>query len=401
MTNDPIFELICSLLSKAHQDDSPLSAAEALYNEGWLLRLSLALHTSQIKCLPVEVARETRWLSEPLMYTPFRATHRGDKLAERHTHADAVLGHVGIAPDAKRGLTLNEDATQLVVFEAKMDSPLSSGTRNASTYDQAVRNVACIAETLSRRKRSLGEMKTLAFYVISPERWQTRHQPFLNKSQMKQKVLTRIQLYDSPHRERLDRWRTEWYEPVVDRIDLQTETWESIIQKVKDSSKPHGEAFQQFYERCTAAAETRDLARVPPPLAGGPVIGNCMYRRQGRNVWLHQRDIGRQNCRVVLVETIGDYFPRSDLVPQHELEPLEPPVQIPIGLAPVVGSVYQWTPPPGEQPNPPRGTEQPTAPQPVQVTGVGTETCRVHPPGNPTAKYLVYTHHLRRESTGP
>ena len=50
-----------------------------------------------------------------------------------------------------------------------MSSKLSSGTKNASGYDQAARNVACMAETLRSAGNKPGQMKRLAFYVTAPQ----------------------------------------------------------------------------------------------------------------------------------------------------------------------------------------------------------------------------------------
>jgi hypothetical protein len=78
--------------------------------------------------------------------------------------------HFTFGSAAKADARLRPDATQLVVAEAKIHSPLSGGTRNAPTFDQAARNVACITELLTRAGRRPNEMRTLAFYVVAPRR---------------------------------------------------------------------------------------------------------------------------------------------------------------------------------------------------------------------------------------
>ncbi len=55
-----------------------------------------------------------------------------------------------------------------VVLEAKMFGNLSAGVKNASYFNQAARNVACIAELLKRPGRPVTEFKALGFYVLAP-----------------------------------------------------------------------------------------------------------------------------------------------------------------------------------------------------------------------------------------
>jgi hypothetical protein len=50
-----------------------------------------------------------------------------------------------------------------------MFSKLSSGVKNASYYNQAARNVACIAEVLRRVDKKPMELSTLRFYVLAPK----------------------------------------------------------------------------------------------------------------------------------------------------------------------------------------------------------------------------------------
>ena len=73
----------------------------------------------------------------------------GDALAESRTHADAVVGFVSLAEERVRDLFVEPTSTHFVVLEAKLGSGLAKGTRNVPWYDQATRNVACMAEALS------------------------------------------------------------------------------------------------------------------------------------------------------------------------------------------------------------------------------------------------------------
>ena len=116
------------------------------YNEGWMLRLILNWYSRHI--LPghaLEFQPNATWYSEALLPSPLRARRRGDRQAEARTHADGIIGHFAIAIGREAGPKLLPDATQFIVAEGKMFSPLSGGTRNAPTYDQAARSIACIA----------------------------------------------------------------------------------------------------------------------------------------------------------------------------------------------------------------------------------------------------------------
>ena len=103
------------------------------------------------------------------MPSAFLARHRGDPLAENWTHADGVLGHFTIGNQGKADLSLRHDATQFLVLEAKMFSELSSGVTSAGHFDQAARNVACIAEVFHRANVQPRPKTQIGFYVLAPD----------------------------------------------------------------------------------------------------------------------------------------------------------------------------------------------------------------------------------------
>ncbi len=256
--HDLVFDLIISLLRDADNEHSPLSAAVHLYNEGWLLRVTLALHFRGISCLPFTPAANAKWYSEPLLYSHFHARMRGDDRAESHTHADAVVGHITINKDTRRGLALSSDASQFIVVEAKLASLLQSRTRNAKGWDQAVRNVACMAETISRSDppRSCDEFDQLGFYVISPEDMIPKHQALVCDASMSKKIHKRIQQSEGPQREELDMWRVKWFEPLIRKATIKCISWEEVILRCKQSSPEDGRALDQFYEKCRSVARS-------------------------------------------------------------------------------------------------------------------------------------------------
>jgi hypothetical protein len=164
------------LLEGIHQlidaaESTPVNFPPTLiYNEGWLLRLILDWFSRhQLSDHPLQFEPGATWFSEALLPSPFKACYRGDTRAEARTHADGILGHISIGGSAKADAKLLADATQLIVLEAKIYSPLSGGTRNAPNFNQVARNVACITELIHRANRPPSYMTSLVFLVVAPE----------------------------------------------------------------------------------------------------------------------------------------------------------------------------------------------------------------------------------------
>jgi len=132
-----------------------------LYNEGWMTRLLVSGSIEYaIRLESIDFGNIRNWYSEGLLSSPFLASNRGDKLAEGYTHTDMALGDFTL----KRGGIKVEGSIGLFgVIEAKMGSPLSSGTKNAPNYNQASRNLACMAFNTRNTKHEL------IFAVAAPE----------------------------------------------------------------------------------------------------------------------------------------------------------------------------------------------------------------------------------------
>ena len=153
--------------------EHPTFPPTQLYNEGWLLRLVLDwLARNPVPGFPLDLAPGATWFSEALLPSPFRPRYRGDPLSESRTHADGVVGHIAVGQEGKADLALAADAppgaAQLLVLEAKLSSGLSVGTKNVPDYDQAARNVACMAEVLQRAEVAPDKFASLGFYVLAP-----------------------------------------------------------------------------------------------------------------------------------------------------------------------------------------------------------------------------------------
>jgi hypothetical protein len=213
-----------------------------LYNEGWMLRLVLDwLDRNRGGSHALSLMAGARWYSEALLPSRFLATSRGDKLAESHTHADGVTGHFSIAPGERGEAKLLAGAGQFLVMEAKIGSPLSTGTKNAPGYDQAARNVACMAHMIGVAGLRAEAFARLGFCVLLPAVALSDGKlgDLLSKSSIEKKVRARVGGYEGRH----DVWFDTTFLPALRRMDVAALTWESVLTGLP------GE-LGGFYDRC-------------------------------------------------------------------------------------------------------------------------------------------------------
>jgi hypothetical protein len=244
----------------------------AIYNEGWMLRLILAWfeENSQKKNLPHELSfyPNAVWYSEALLPTQFKRIPKNNpkaqdwnKYTERHTNADGVIGHFEIGTKGRKGnLELLPGAEQFVVVEAKMFSLLASRTSKISEYNQAARNVACMAEVLRRSKSNkLSHLRKLGFYVIGPEeqlsskKGNSFHE-WISKDSLENVILERIELHKdiTPNNEGLTEFEKS-LRFLMEQLDTRCISWESVIESIKstEGSSDYGNRLESFYNNCT------------------------------------------------------------------------------------------------------------------------------------------------------
>jgi len=239
---------ISRLTAMLHSDPPPFPPT-LLYNEGWLLRLVIdCFATYAIPGHPLSVPSAARWFSEALLPSPFLARYQGDPLAESWTHADGAIGHFGIGRETKTGLSLLPEAHHLAIIEAKLFSLLSSGITHAPYYDQAARTVACIAEVLRRADRHPADFSRMGFAVLAPQS-QISAGIFddpLNRDSIRRKVERRVAGYDGEK----DRWYAEWFEPTLERIEIDVFSWEDLLGLIAAQDVPSADDLHEFYDRC-------------------------------------------------------------------------------------------------------------------------------------------------------
>jgi len=175
------------------------------------------------------------------LLSQFGPRFRKDPLGEGRTHADGVIGHFRVGDVGKGDFVLNAQADQFVVLEGKMKSSLSPGTNRIPGYDQAARNVACMAESMRKAKRPPKLVSSLAFFVIAPQE-QIAMGVFgdlVTKQSIAVKVKRRVDAYGGEK----DVWFSEWFEPTLEAMEIRLLSWEEIIEGV-------GLPIRDFYQNC-------------------------------------------------------------------------------------------------------------------------------------------------------
>jgi hypothetical protein len=242
-----VINKIISLLESCSTDQGVFPPT-ILYNEGWLLRLIMVwFSTHKLKDHSLSVPESCKWYSEAMLPSAFLPRRRSDLLAESWTHADGVIGHFEIGEGAKANLILSSDATHFVVLEAKIFSKLSSGVKHASYFDQAARNVACMAETIKRAPCSPSNFTSLGFYVLAPQAQigQGIFAADLNRDSIKGKVERRVKEYG-----KRDDWFRQWFIPTLGGIKIEALSWEELIVTIRNSDPDAGHELDEFYKLC-------------------------------------------------------------------------------------------------------------------------------------------------------
>jgi hypothetical protein len=253
-----------------------------------------------------------------------------------------------------------------------MFSGLSKGVKAASWYDQAVRTVACMAETLSRKGIEPKEFSVISFRVIVPETQISKIQFSENLSldSMRSKIKSRIEQFSGRGREELDDWHQKYFKPLLEAIQIQCESWESLIGVINNNNRKT--AIEKFYEQCLEyGGQQRAVNDASRPSRGH------VYRVQGvddsRRVVVCYAS--KFKSRVFTDNCVGESFPieNSRLVPVEGADIMEIPV-------PQVGEEKIW--------NDKR----------VKITSTGPCRSRVEFLNDSGTTYLVDNHLLKEAS---
>jgi hypothetical protein len=243
-----MFSTIAEMLASYPQDSLPFPATK-LYNEEWLVKLVLHwLSQHQGQGGKLAFAEGARWYSEAWLPTPFSERPEGLKVNEGWTHADGVVGHFDVGSKGRADVVLRQDATQFVVVEAKMYSPLSPGVTNAPDYDQAARTAACIAEVLRIAERSPTDISDLGFYVLAPQE-RVDDNVFehpMKRDSISQRVKGRVDQYQGAKQD----WFDSFFLPTLEHIKLGVLAWESVLDDMRQVEPKAGDEIDRFYQGC-------------------------------------------------------------------------------------------------------------------------------------------------------
>jgi hypothetical protein len=242
---------VTELLQRCGSNEGVMPPTQ-LYNEGWMLRLTLNWFDRHRDLEHALAFREgSVWYSEALLGSRFFGETRGDSRAEGWTNADGVIGHFRLRPGGRGDIELLPDARQLIVLEAKLGSGLSGGVKNARRFNQAARNVACIAHHLEKARRPPEALESLAFYLVAPESRinQGLFKEFLEldgPNGIRACVAERVRSFAPKH----DEWHADYFERTLVRAAICPITWESIISYIRRVDAGDAASLQMFYDRC-------------------------------------------------------------------------------------------------------------------------------------------------------
>lgn len=132
-----------------------------IYNEGWMTRILVNQSIKEKTILKgLDFGRIANWTSEALISSPFISA---DKSREGYTHADIALGDFKVNYESRGEILILDNAKIFGIIEAKMSSSLSRGTKNAVNYNQASRNLVCMASLTYNKDCDI------FFSVVAPE----------------------------------------------------------------------------------------------------------------------------------------------------------------------------------------------------------------------------------------
>lgn len=211
-----------------------------------MLRLLLDYMSRQVgSTSPLSFAPGASWYSEALLPSRFRPTSRADRHGEGYTHADGVVGHFSVDSGNRGEAVLRAEARQFIVLEAKMGSALSKSTKKADYYDQAARNVACMAHMMHRAGSHPDQFDCLAFFVIAPaSRINMKlFDSLVSRDSIENKVRRRVAAYEGNQDAFL-----EVFLPILDRIQIAAISWESILASLPLNDETEG--LRRFYHQC-------------------------------------------------------------------------------------------------------------------------------------------------------
>ncbi len=205
-----------------------------IFNEGWMLRFLIQLSIIQeIKFEGVDFGSLKNWTSEGLIDSPFVEKAR---YKEGYTHADAALGDFDVKYTENGKIKVDPDADFFGIIEAKMGSNLSNGTKHFPKYNQATRNIVCIAHNTIHSKCQS------SFWVVAPKdaikKKKCNIASSLELNNIKNEIVERF------GEESID---DQIYIDIINEMSVKAITYESWIEQLSGEEKHE---IGKFYEDC-------------------------------------------------------------------------------------------------------------------------------------------------------
>lgn len=229
--------------SEPKNDGGKFMCPTDVYNEGWMLKLTLAFLigmpddanlSEDLK--QIRDAAKAGWMAEGRLHPAFEH--------EQCTHADAVLGDIEVDKDKKWCATLKEDATKFVVIEAKLGSNLSKGTKNAKDFDQAARTVACMAYEMAKKGN---QDVSASYYLLLPEKDKNKNLNMVECAPNKAKEEASGKEKEGHlFRSTTDGRKTKFYKS-CGSITCKMLTWEDIVKELSKKGSDEAKWLKGYY----------------------------------------------------------------------------------------------------------------------------------------------------------
>jgi hypothetical protein len=210
-----------------------------IYNEGWMTRLLVDISIrEEITLKGINFGEIKNWTSEALIGSPF-IDKDTPKNKEGYTHPDIILGDFDINYSNSGEITVNQTAQVLGIIEAKMGSNLSKDTKNAGDYNQASRNICCLASQVPNGCE-------IFFMVVAPKEIIEKHS-----------INTQIELatVETQIKNRFSTSEKEVDEKILDKVKaciISAISYEEWIDELKKRGDKEIKDIELFYNKCKA-----------------------------------------------------------------------------------------------------------------------------------------------------
>ena len=130
-----------------------------------------------------------------------------------------------------------------------MSSTLSSGVKNAGYFNQAARNVACMAEVLYRASAPPADFGSLGFYVIAPVSRidEGVFSDYMGKDSIRETVQRRVSEFEDAAK---DDWFEQWFLPTLTTADIRCMSWEEVLNDIEKHDPVEASELHKFYANC-------------------------------------------------------------------------------------------------------------------------------------------------------